>query len=50
MSELLNNNILLTIILVIGTFVTLQVSKYFLRKIGLTKDGYTTPICQDNFL
>ena len=39
MSELLNNNILLTIILVIGTFVTLQVSKYFLRKIGLTKDG-----------
>ncbi|MGE4515247.1 MAG: mechanosensitive ion channel domain-containing protein [Arcobacteraceae bacterium] len=39
MNELLNNNILLTIILVIGTFVTLQVSKYFLRKIGLTKEA-----------
>ncbi len=39
MSELLNNNIILTVILIVGTFITLQLSKYFLKKIGLTQEA-----------
>lgn len=39
MSELLNNNIILTLILIVGTFITLQLSKYFLKKIGLTQEA-----------
>lgn len=39
MSELLNNNIILTLIVIVGTFVTLQLSKYFLKKIGLNQEA-----------
>ncbi|MFA7082998.1 MAG: mechanosensitive ion channel domain-containing protein [Arcobacteraceae bacterium] len=38
MSELFNNNIIMTIILIVGTVATLQLSKYSLNKMGLYKE------------
>lgn len=40
MNELLQNNIVLTVVLAVGTFVALFVTKYFLKKIGLTKESH----------
>ncbi len=40
MNELLNNSSILTVVLGIGTFAALFITKYFLKKIGLTQEAH----------